>query len=124
MLLLAAAALLVSSRAVFAGTITGRVLDAGGKPVVGTRVAWRPYRTDDETLLDETLGREAAAAGEAAADDQGRFRDTSETVELADVHLPGAARLTGRVSDDAGKPVPGARVLVMAGGGGASEEDA
>jgi protocatechuate 3,4-dioxygenase beta subunit len=40
------------------------------------------------------------------------------------VHVPSAARLTGRVADESGKPVPGARVLVVAGGGGASEEDA
>lgn len=151
-LLLATAALLVSARPAPAGTISGRVLDAGGKPVSGARVAWKLYRTDDETLLDETLGREAASAGDAPADDQGRFRvaiekpgqlvtlkitapglpsallsgpfDSSETVELADVHLPSAARLAGRVADETGKPVPGARVLVIAGSGGASEEDA
>jgi protocatechuate 3,4-dioxygenase beta subunit len=151
-LLAATAALLVSARPAVAGTISGRVLDAAGKAVSGARVAWTAYRTDDETLLDETLGREAAPAGDAAADEQGRFRvaiekpgqlvtlkitapglpsallsgpyDSSETVELADVHLPSAARLTGRVADEGGKPVPGARVFVVAGGGGASEEDA
>src|SRR5262249_23729369 len=43
---------------------------------------------------------------------------------LGDRRLPAAAKLTGRVSDDAGKPVAGARVIALAATGGLSDGEA
>ena len=58
----------------WAGSVTGRVLDANGKPVPGAKVQWTAYRSDDEALLDLTDGKDPAVLGETSADAEGRFR--------------------------------------------------
>src|SRR6266508_4771604 len=57
-----------------AGSVTGRVLDASGKPTASAKVQWMAYRSDDEVLLDETAGKDPAILGETSADAQGQFR--------------------------------------------------
>jgi len=132
-----------------AATVSGRVLDGGGKPVAGAKVTWEAYRTDEETLADETRGESPAPLGETTTDAEGRFRvaldkpgvevslrvlpgalpgallegpyDSSEDVALDDIELPAAKKVTGRVTDEAGKPVSGAKVRVS--GGLALEDD-
>jgi protocatechuate 3,4-dioxygenase beta subunit len=124
-----------------AGSVTGRVLDASGKPIAGAKVQWTAYRSDDEVLLDETAGKAPAVLGETSTDAQGQFRvvldkpgvsialrvfaqarpsarfsgpfDSSEENPLFDILLPAAQAMSGRVLDEAGKPVGGARVLVV-----------
>ncbi len=123
------------------GSISGRVLDSSGKPITGARVQWTAYRSDDEALLDETAGKDPAVLGEAASDADGRFRvildkpgvsvalrivapgrpsarfpgpfDSSEENSLFDVQIQSAQPMSGRVVDEAGKPVAGAKVLVV-----------
>ena len=127
-----------------AGSVTGRVLDFSGKPLAGARVQWTAYRTDDEVLLDQTTGNEQAVLGSAATDADGRFRvvldkpgvsvslrvlpvglpsarfagpfDSSEDNDLFDVQVPAARPASGRVVDEGGKPVAGAKVLVVLAG--------
>ncbi len=126
-----------------AATVSGRVLDPGGNPVRGARVVWEAYRTDEETLVDETKGSSPAPLGETATDSEGRFRvtldkpgvevairvlpgalpgallpgpyDSSDDVELDDVELPAAEKISGRVTDEAGKPMSGAKVRLRSG---------
>jgi protocatechuate 3,4-dioxygenase beta subunit len=149
---LAALALLLAALAARGGTITGRLLDSSGKPVAGSRVLWSAHREDDELLLEQTQGATPAVLGETKTDEAGRFRialekpgvllalsvvtpgfpearlsgpyDSGDTTDLADLHLPAPAKLSGRVSDDAGKPVSGARVMVLAGGAGFGDGEA
>ena len=125
-----------------AGSISGRVLDPSGKPVAGAKVQWTAYRADDEGLLDMTLGNEPGVLGETATDAEGRFRvvldkpgvsvalrvlatglpsirftgpyDSSDETSLFDVQLRAASAASGRVVDEAGKPVAGARVIAAA----------
>jgi len=125
-----------------AGSVSGRVLDPSGKAVAGAKVQWTAYRTDDESLLDLTLGNEPAVLGETATDADGRFRavldkpgvsvglrvstsglpsvrflgpfDSSDESSVFDVQLRAASGASGRVVDDAGKPVAGARVIAAA----------
>ncbi len=139
---LAASLLFVFATKARAGSITGRVLDPAGKPIAGAKVQWTSYRDDDQVLFDETSGVDPAVLGETAADAAGRFRvvldkpgvsvalrvlssglpsarfagpyDSSEETALFDIQLPAAAALSGRVVDEAGKPVSGARVSVVA----------
>lgn len=124
-----------------AGSVAGRVLDSSGRPLAGAKVQWLAYRDEDELLVDETRGTDPAPVGESATDAAGRIRlvfekpglsfavrvlpaglpsarfvgpfDSGEDADLGDVQIPGAARLSGRVVDDSGKPVPGARVLAV-----------
>ena len=124
-----------------AGSVSGRVLDASGHPVVGAKVLCLAYRDEDQLLLDRTTGKDPVPLGQAATDSSGRFRvalekpgqsaairivpaglpsarfagpfDASEDTDLADVQIPPAAPLTGRVLDEGGKPVAGARVFVI-----------
>ncbi len=138
---LATALLFLLAAQARAGSVTGRVLDASGKPIAGAKVQWTAYRSDDEALLDETSGKDPAVLGETSADAQGQFRvvldrpgvsialrvfaqghssarfsgpfDSSEENTLFDVLLPVAQPMSGRVLDEAGKPVGGARVLVV-----------
>jgi protocatechuate 3,4-dioxygenase beta subunit len=126
-----------------AAAVTGRVLDPAGAPVVGAKVVWEPYRTDEETLVDETLGTSPAVIGETVTDTEGRFRvvldkpglevsirvlpgalpgalvggpyDSAEDAALGDVQLSVAEKVSGRVADDAGKPVAGAKVRAYGG---------
>jgi protocatechuate 3,4-dioxygenase beta subunit len=139
-IVLAASFLFVLAAKARAGSITGRVLDPAGKPIAGAKIQWTAYRNDDEVLLDETAGKDPVVLGETAADAGGRFRvvldkpgvsvalrvlssglpsarfagpfDSSEDTGLFDIQLPAAAALSGRVVDEAGKPVAGARVSV------------
>ena len=149
---LTAFALLLGALAARAGTITGRLLDDKGKAIAGSRVLWTPYREDDEVLLNQTEGTLPAPLGETKSDESGRFRislekpgvllalriatpglpearlagpyDSGDTTDLADLRLPASAKISGRVSDDTGKPVSGARVTVVAGGAGFGDAEA
>lgn len=149
---LLALVLLLAGLAARAGTITGRLLDASGKPVAGSRVLWTAYREDDELLVEQTEGTTPAALGETKTDEGGRFRvalekpglllavrvvtpglpearlagpyDSGDTTDLADLRLPASAKISGRVADSAGKPVAGARVLVIGGGAGFGDGEA
>lgn len=142
--LVAALAFVVLPVAARAAVVTGRVLDTSGSPVAGAKVVWEAYRTDEETLVDETLGKDPAAIGETVTDAEGRFRvaldkpgvevsirilpgalpgtllggpfDSTEEVALGDVEIPAAEKVSGRVTDEAGKPVAGAKVRVQGGG--------
>ena len=135
--------LLLFAPGALAVTVSGRVLDPSGNPVRGAKVVWEAYRTDEETLVDETKGVAPAPLGETATNPEGRFRvtldkpgvevairvlpgavpgallpgpyDSSEDVELDDVELPSAEKVSGRVTDEAGKPVSGAKVRVRSG---------
>ncbi len=126
-----------------AATVSGRVLDSAGAPVPGAKVVWEKYRTDEEVLVDETKGAAPAPLGETKTDDGGRFQvkldkpgievairvlpgalagallagpyDSSEDVEVDDIELPAAEKISGRVTDEAGKPVAGARVRLTSG---------
>lgn len=121
-----------------AGSVSGRLLDSGGKPVAGARVQWVSYRTDDELTLDMSAGVEPRGLGEVATAADGSFRvaleksnvavglrvfppgapslrfrgpfDSTEDVSLEDLHASPGVRLSGRVVDEEGKPVSGARV--------------
>ncbi|HEU5251573.1 MAG TPA: carboxypeptidase-like regulatory domain-containing protein, partial [Thermoanaerobaculia bacterium] len=132
-----------------AGTIAGRVLDSGGAPVAGLKVAWEPYRTDEQTLVDETKGVAPSSLGETTTDAAGRFQvkldkpglevsirvmsgtlpgallagpyDSSEDLTLDDVELPAVEKISGRVSDETGKPIGDARIRAT--GGLAFEEE-
>jgi protocatechuate 3,4-dioxygenase beta subunit len=139
--LVAALFLLWASKAL-AGSITGRVLDSSGKPAAGAKVQWTAYRSDDEILLDLTAGTDPAILGETVADAEGRFRvaldkpgvsvalrvlpaglpsvrftgpfDSSEENSLFDIQVPSASGISGRVVDETGRPVAGAKVVVAA----------
>src|SRR5713101_4861505 len=51
-----------------AGSVSGRVLDSTGHPVVGARVLWLTYRDEDQLMLDRTLGKDPAPLGQMATD--------------------------------------------------------
>ena len=121
-----------------AGSVSGRLLDPAGKPVAGARVQWVSYRTDDELTLDMSAGVEPRVLGEASTAADGSFRvaldkanvavglrvfppgspslrfrgpfDSTEDVSLEDLYASRGVRLSGRVVDEEGKPVSGARV--------------
>src|ERR1700693_4177917 len=137
-----AALFLLWASEALAGSITGRVLDSSGKPAASAKVQWTAYRSDDETLLDQTAGTDPVVLGETAVDAEGRFRvaldkpgvsvalrvlsagppsvrftgpfDSSEENSLFDIQVPLASGTSGHVVDESGKPVAGARVLVVA----------
>jgi hypothetical protein len=141
--LVAALALVVLPAAARGAAVTGRVLDSSGAPVAGAKVVWEPFRSYEEALLDETLGAEPVPIGEAVTDAEGRFRvtldkagqevsfrilpgtlpgallggpyDASEDAAFGDVELSAAERVSGRVADDSGKPVVGAKVRAYGG---------
>ncbi|HSB37375.1 MAG TPA: carboxypeptidase-like regulatory domain-containing protein, partial [Thermoanaerobaculia bacterium] len=126
-----------------AGTVSGRVLDSSGAAVAGARVSWEAYRTDEQVLVDETKGAVAASLGETTTDGAGRFQvkldkpgvdvsirvmpgtlpgallagpyDSSEDVALDDIELPAVEKISGRVSDETGKPVGDARIRATGG---------
>ena len=78
-----------------AGTVSGRVLDSGGAPVAGVRVSWEAYRTDEQTLVDETKGVTAESLGATTTDAAGRF--TLRTVRcLGLCALSPAMRINGQ----------------------------
>ena len=137
--------LLVASAA-HAGTISGRLRDASGKALSGSRVVWTAFRDDDEVLVQETEGTSPAAQGEVKTDETGRFRitfeksgvlvavriltpgypearmagpyDSGDTTDLGDVRLPAPKKLSGKAVDEAGKGVAGARIQILGGSGG------
>lgn len=141
--------LLFAAVAAHGGTITGRLLDSGGKPLSGSRVVWTAFRDDEELLVEQTEGTTPAALGEAKTDEAGRFRvafekpgvlvalrivtagsaearmagpyDSGDTTDLSDVRLPGSAKLSGRIVDDTGKAVALARVTIVGASGGFGE---
>jgi protocatechuate 3,4-dioxygenase beta subunit len=124
-------------------TVSGRLLDSDGDPVRGAKVAWEAYRTDGGTLVDETKGAAPVPLGETKTDDAGRFQvkldkagvevairvlpgalpgallsgpyDSSEDVDVDEIELPAPEKMSGRVTDEAGKPVSGAKVRVRSG---------
>jgi protocatechuate 3,4-dioxygenase beta subunit len=124
-----------------AGSVSGRVLDSAGQPVVGAKVLLLTYRDEDQLLLDRTIGKDPVPLGQTATDASGQFRmalekpgqsvairilpaglpsarfagpfESSDDTDLADVQIPPSAPLSGRVVDESGKPVAGARVLVI-----------
>jgi protocatechuate 3,4-dioxygenase beta subunit len=126
-----------------AGSVSGRVLDSTGHPVVGAKIVWLSYRDDDQLLLDRTTGKDPAPLGQVLTDASGRFRvalekpgqsvavrvlppglpsarfagpfDSSEDTDLSEVQIPPAAPLSGRVLDENGKPIADARVYVLGG---------
>ena len=132
--------LLFSALPALAGSVSGKLLDAQGKPVAGARVLWTRYLADEETLLFETESREPEVLGESRSDANGSFRValekpgvavalriqaaglpearlsgpyvSEESTMLEDVHFPAVSRLSGKVTDEKGKPVAGARVEV------------
>lgn len=141
---IAAAVVVVAMAAaspVLAGSVSGRVMDAAGKPLTGVRVRWTAYRSDDEALLDGSRASQPPVLGETSTGPDGRFRialdkpnlsvslrvsapdapsirlggpfDSSDDVSLDDLHVTPSEVVRGRVSDDEGKPVPGARVRVV-----------
>ncbi|HEY7112190.1 MAG TPA: carboxypeptidase regulatory-like domain-containing protein [Thermoanaerobaculia bacterium] len=129
---------------VTAGTISGRVLDAEGNPVPGARVYWTASRTEEEALADDTAGVDQKAAGETRTAADGTFRatlaaqpgavavrveaaglpgavlpgpyDAADATTLPEIELPAAEKLAGKVVDESGKPVAGARVRVSSRG--------
>ncbi len=133
-----------------AGTLAGRLLDSAGKPVSGAKVVWIPYRSEEETLLDLTRGTEPSPADETATDSEGRFRvlldkpgslvsvrilaaglpsvflagpyEASDEVLLEEIQFPAGEKISGKVTEEGGKPVAGAKVRVT-GGLGLSEEE-
>src|SRR5260370_15598173 len=46
-----------------AGSVSGRVLDSTGRPIVGAKIVWLSYPDDDQLLLDRTTGQQTAALG-------------------------------------------------------------
>jgi protocatechuate 3,4-dioxygenase beta subunit len=124
-----------------AGALAGRVTDAEGRAVSGARVAAYAFQTPERGLLERTRGADPTPLSETKTDSNGRFlvstakpaSDMSvrifpaglpsvevegpfnlngENDEL-EVLLPAAEAFSGRVFDEAGKPLKG--VLVRAG---------
>src|SRR6185295_3522759 len=62
------------SAALSAGTLSGRLVDSEGRPVADARVTWVRFLEDDESLLQETEGREPEVLGETRSDANGAFR--------------------------------------------------
>ena len=111
-----------------------------GNPVPGARVYWTASRTEEEALADDTAGVDPKAVGETQTGADGTFHatlaaqpgavavrveaaglpgavltgpyDAADANVLPDVELPAAVKLAGKVVDESGKPVPGARVRV------------
>ncbi len=124
-----------------AGSVGGRLLDPSGHPIAGARVAWFPYRDEDQSLLDQATGKEPAPLGETKTDASGNFRvaldkpglsvalriepagfpqarfsgpfESSEDVSLFEVQVPAAQKAAGTVVDEASQPVGGVRVLAL-----------
>jgi protocatechuate 3,4-dioxygenase beta subunit len=123
-----------------AGTLSGRIVDGEGKPIAGARVVWSRPESDEEALLVATNGSAPETLGETRSDEQGRFRidlekpglsiavriapaglpearllgpwESSETTTLEEIRFPPVSKLSGKVTDEKGKPVAGARVEV------------
>src|SRR5450432_1547948 len=138
---LVAGTALAAASPLLGGSVTGRVMDGAGKPVPGARVRWMEYRTDDLAVLDASQGKDPAVLGETATGPDGRFRilldkpdlavdvrisapgspsirlggpfDSSDDVSVDDVHVSAADKVAGKIADDDGKPVSGARVRVV-----------
>ncbi|HWZ86059.1 MAG TPA: carboxypeptidase-like regulatory domain-containing protein, partial [Thermoanaerobaculia bacterium] len=135
-----AAALFCVTAPLAAGTISGRLLDAGGNPVAGARVSWTAYRDEAELEVDATSGAAEAVLGQVRTGSDGRF-DASvlpsgppvglriepsglpgvllagpflpdASLELADLELPEPSALAGRVVAQGAVGVAGARVVV------------
>lgn len=131
----------IASVPLCAASLGGRVLDSEGKPVGGAAVSWFAVRPPERELLDATKEIEPSALGEIKTDSEGRFRipaqkpgavsirvlspglpsvelegpfDPSEENEELEIPLPAPQRITGRVVDESGKAVVGARVRVQA----------
>jgi hypothetical protein len=134
---LAAAILFLLAAPARAGSITGRLIDDAGRPVAGAKVTWEPFRSDEERLVAASRGADPAPAGETATDAEGKFRvvldkpgmlssirilsagpsvllegpyEAAETTDLEEIQLPAVEKVSGRVTDEAGKAVSGAKV--------------
>ncbi len=123
-----------------AGTVTGRIVGNDGKPIAGAPVVWSLSESDEASLLLATSGSTPEPLGETRSDEQGRFGiaiekpglsiavriapaglpearlpgpwESGETTTLEEIRFPPLAKLAGRVTDEKGKPVAGARVEV------------
>ena len=117
-------ALDVELEGLLSATVRGRVVDAGGAPVAGARVAQAGGGASAETdaqgefaleglAYDErTPARvEASAPGHARAEAIVRAETVAQRFELA---LPRARSVAGRVVGADGRPVPGARIVASA----------
>jgi len=115
-------------------TLAGRVVDAGGAPIAGALIALGRKLLGDRRF--DGSGEEVWSPRTAESDEQGRFSlsalpsgETSVSVRAdgwppwsewvtlvegsttrCDVVLRPGATLRGRVTDEAGRPVPGARI--------------
>lgn len=132
---------LLGPRSLYAGSLGGRITDADGRAVAGARVVWYTFQAPERSLLERSRGADPQPLSETKTDASGRFLIsiakpaseislrifpaglpsvefqgpfdlTGENDEL-EVLLPAADAISGRVFDEAGKPVKG--VLVRAG---------
>jgi protocatechuate 3,4-dioxygenase beta subunit len=136
--------LLFSALPLAAGSVSGKLLDAQGRPLQAARVLWVRYQTDEDVLLAETDGQEAEVVGETRSDAAGSFRIvlekpglsvalriqplglpearlwgpymSEEATILEDLHFPAPSRFSGKVTDEKGKPVANARLEVRRNG--------
>lgn len=123
-----------------AAPLGGRVTDAAGQPVAGARVAWYGFQTPERRLLDRSRDVDPAPLGETKTDGNGRFVvapgrsageislrvlaaglpsvevtgpfDPSGDADELDVLVPAPQEFSGRVVDEAGKPLAGVRVRI------------
>ena len=130
--------LALAPSALFGGSISGRLVDSLGRPVAGARVVWTGSLDDDEALVLETEGRFPEPLGETRSDANGAFRvplekaglevalriesaglpsvrlagpyASNENASLDEVRFPATAKRRGRVVDEKGAGVTGARV--------------
>ncbi|HUM02735.1 MAG TPA: carboxypeptidase regulatory-like domain-containing protein, partial [Thermoanaerobaculia bacterium] len=124
-----------------AGVLSGRILNVEGTPISGAHVSWTAYRSEEETLADETEGVDPKVLGETTSGADGTFRltgsgafsiqiqspglpeaflpgpfDAADSTVLPDLQVPGPVKIAGKVVDEAGKAVTGARIRVRSAG--------
>jgi protocatechuate 3,4-dioxygenase beta subunit len=131
---------LLAARPLYAGSLGGRVIDADGGAVAGARVVWYAFQAPERSLLERSRGADPQPLSETKTDSSGRFQVsiakpgseislrvfpaglpsvelqgpfdlTGENDEL-EVLLPAAEAISGRVFDEAGKPVKGVLIRV------------
>lgn len=106
------------------GSLTGRVEDEQGRPVTGFALTPRFARTvigpDGTFVVDDvpqgTHRVSILAPGFLRASLEEIRLDAGQRIDLGRVRLQRGARVAGVVLDPSGRPLPGARVRVRAGG--------